>query len=148
MTNFGYEKHLFPSYHRITLEQQNMIPHIYKDTFVTKKMYLNISGDKSQQISVMYVKDLKQYIHFIVNNLDLQRKLQYDNFDGNIWLSFDGDKGGKNMKFHFEIINCKDSGSVYNVHIFAMYKGADSCQNMAKVLRKFLRHVSIRLRYF
>ena len=46
MTNFGYDKHLFPSYHRITLEHQKMTPHISKDTFVTKKMYLNISADK------------------------------------------------------------------------------------------------------
>ena len=141
MTNFGYDKHFFPSHHRITLEQQKMTPHISKDTFVTEKMYLNISADKSQQVSVMYVKDLKQYIHSIVKNLDLQGKLQYDNFDGNIWLLFAGDKGGKHMKFHFEIINCKDSGSVYNVHIFAMYEGADSRQNMAKVLRKFSRDI-------
>ena len=97
-----------------------MIPHISKDTFVTKKMYLNISADKSQQVSVIYVKDLKQYTHSLVMNLDLQGKLQYDNFSGNIWLLFAGNKRGKHMKFHFEIINCKDSGSVYNVHIFAM----------------------------
>ena len=43
------------------------------------------------------------------------------------------------MKFHFEIINCKDSGSVYYLHIFAVYEGADSRQNMAKALQKFLR---------
>ena len=106
----------------------------------------------------MYVKDLKQYIHPIVKNLDLQGKLQY-NFDDNLWLLFAGDKGRKHMKFHFEIISCKDSGSVYNVHIFAMYEGADSRQNMAKVLRMVLRdieelqresffYVGIRLRYF
>ena len=45
------------------------------------------------------------------------------------------------MKFNFEIINCKDSGSVYNVHIFAMYEGANSRQNMAKVLPKFSRDI-------
>ena len=38
------------------------------------------------------------------------------------------------MKFHFEIINSKDSGSVYNVNNFARYVGIDSCQNMAEVL--------------
>ena len=61
-----------------------MIAHISKDTFVTEKMYLNISAGKLQQVSVMYVKDLKQYIHSIVKNLGLQGKLQYDHFDGNI----------------------------------------------------------------
>ena len=137
MTNFGYDKHFFPSHHCITSEQQKIIPHSFKDTFVTEKMHLNISADKSQQVLVMYVKDLKQYIHSIVKNLDLQGKLQYDNFDDNLWLSCAGDKGGKHMKFHFEIINCKDSASVYNVPIFAMFEGANFRQNMAKVLRKF-----------
>ena len=140
MTNFGYDKHFFPS-HRITLEQQKMISHISKDTCVTEKMRLNISSDKSQQVSVMYVKDLKQYIDSIVKNLDLQGKLQYNNFDGNLWLLFTGDKEEKHMKIYFEIINCKDSGSVYNVRIFAMYEGAGSHQNMVKVLRTFLQDI-------
>ena len=87
----------------------------------------------------MYVKDLKQYINSILKNLYLQGKLQYDNFDGSLWLLFPGNKGGKHMKF--EIINCKDSGSVYYVHIFAMYEGADSRQNMAKVLQKFWQDI-------
>ena len=65
-----------------------MIPHISKDTFVTEKICLNILTDKSQQVSIMYLY----------------------NFDGNIWLLFAGDKGGKHMKLRFEIINCKDSG--------------------------------------
>ena len=46
------------------------------------------------------------------------------------------------MKFHFEIINCKDSGSVYNVHIFAMFEGAD-CRESERFF-----YVGIRLRYF
>ena len=41
MTNFGYDKHLFPSYHRITLEQQKMIPHISKDTLKNVLKYLS-----------------------------------------------------------------------------------------------------------
>ena len=45
----------------------------------------------------MYVKDLKQYIHSIVKNLDSHRKLQYDNFHGNLWLLLAGNKGGKHM---------------------------------------------------
>ena len=84
MTNFGYDKHFFSSHHCITLEQQKMTPHIYKLTLITEKMHLNISVDNSQQVSVMYVKDLKQYIHSIIKNLDLQGKLQYDNFDDNL----------------------------------------------------------------
>ena len=45
------------------------------------------------------------------------------------------------MKFYFEIINCNDSGSVCNVYISAMYEGADSRQNMAKVLRNLSRDI-------
>ena len=40
MTNFKYDKHFFPSHHRFTSEQQKMIPHISRDTFVTKKIHL------------------------------------------------------------------------------------------------------------
>ena len=40
------------------------------------------------------------------------------------------------MKFHFEVINCNNAGSVYNVHIFTMYHGSDSHSNMALVLPK------------
>ena len=40
------------------------------------------------------------------------------------------------MKFHFEVINCSNAGSVYNVHIFAMYEDSDSHSNMALVLPK------------
>ena len=40
------------------------------------------------------------------------------------------------MKFHFEVISCSNAGSVYNVHIFTLYKGSDSHGNMALVLPK------------
>ena len=45
------------------------------------------------------------------------------------------------MKFHFEVINCSNAGSVYNVHIFAMYEGSDSHSNMALVLPKFFEAI-------
>ena len=32
-----------------------MMPHVSKDTLLTEKMHLNISADKSQQVSVMYI---------------------------------------------------------------------------------------------
>ena len=67
----------------------------------------------------------------------MQGQLQCDNFDGNLWLLLTGNKVRKHIKFHFQITNCKDSGSVYNVHIFATYEGADSQQNMANVPQKF-----------
>ena len=45
------------------------------------------------------------------------------------------------MNFHFEVINCSNPGSVYNVHIFAMYEGSDSHSNMALVLPKFFEAI-------
>ena len=76
-----------------------------------------------------------------MENLKKQKKLQFENFDDNPWLVFSGDKGGKHMKFHFEVINCINAGSVYNVHIFAMYEGSDSHSNMALVLPKFFEAI-------
>ena len=72
-----------------------------------------------------------------MEDLEKQKKLQFENFDDNLWLLFSGDKGGKHMKSHFEVINCSNAGSVYNVHIFAMYEGSDSHSNMALVPPKF-----------
>ena len=45
------------------------------------------------------------------------------------------------MKFHFEVISCSNAGSVYNVHIFTLYKGSDSHSNMALVLPKFFEAI-------
>ena len=79
----------------------------------------------------------------------MQGQLQCDNFDGNLWLLFTGNKVRKHIKFHFQITNCKDSGSVYNVHISVTYEGADSRQNMAKVAQKFPWDMeNCRVRYF
>ena len=94
-------------------------------------------GEKSQFISVLFLKDLIQYISSIVEDLEKQKKLQFENFNDNLWLLISGDKGGKHMKFYFEVINCMNAGSVYNVHVFAMYEGSDSHSNMALVLPKF-----------
>ena len=41
------------------------------------------------------------------------------------------------MKFQFEVINCSNASSVYNVYVFAMYEGSDSHSNMDLVLPKF-----------
>ena len=98
-------------------------------------------GEKSQFITVIFVKDLIQYISSIVEDLEKQKKLQFENFDDNLWLFFSDDKGGKHMKFHFEVISCSNAGSVYNVHIFAKYEGSDSHSNMALVLPKFFEAI-------
>ena len=50
---------------------------------------------------------------------------------------FSDDKGGEHMKFHFEVIGNQSIVSVYDVHIFAMYKGSDCAENMEKVIASF-----------
>ena len=42
------------------------------------------------------------------------------------------------MKFHLEIINSVTLGSVDNVHIFCVYEGADTPENMWKAFHVFI----------
>ena len=136
MSNFGYSKTNLPSHHRIYFVQKYIVPHITKETFSTEKIYLNSSVEKPHFISVIFVKDLVQYISSIVADLEKQKKLRFENFDDNLWLLFSGNKGGKHMIFRFEVISCSNAGSVCNVFIFTMYEGSDSHSNMALVLPK------------
>ena len=41
------------------------------------------------------------------------------------------------MKFHFEIINKVGTGSVYNVHMYAIYEGSDCAENLDAVLQPY-----------
>ena len=76
MTNFGHDKHFFfPLHHRITSGKQKTIPHISKDTFVTEKIHLNISPDKSQQVSVYACEGLEAVHSFYSTEVDLPRKI-------------------------------------------------------------------------
>ena len=136
LPKFGNSHKFLPSHHCILVDQKQLVPHITKDTFATEKIYLNSTGENSQFITVIFVKDLIQYISSIVEDLEKQKKLQFENFDDNVWLLFSGNKGGKHIKFHFEVISCSNASSVYNVHIFAMYEGSGSRSNMAFVLPK------------
>ena len=94
----------------------------------------NTVGEEANPVSTLRVSNLDQYVSCIVEDLSKQEKLLSDGFDDYLWLLFSGDKGGKHMKFHFEVIICEGSGCVYNVHIFAMYEGSDCHQNMARLL--------------
>ena len=39
------------------------------------------------------------------------------------------------MKFHFQI--CHPETSVFDVHVFCMFEGSDSPENMSKALEKY-----------
>ena len=112
MTGFEYDQKFFPSHHFISVQQKKLAPHITKETFAIEKMYINISIEQRKNVSVLVVKGLNQYIKSIVMDLKKQGKLQFDGFDEYVWLLFSGDKGGKLMKFYFEFVNSKDTGSV------------------------------------
>ena len=45
------------------------------------------------------------------------------------------------MKFHIEIINSINSGSVDNVHLFCMFQAADTLENMWKVFSTFCEQI-------
>ena len=74
MSNFGYSPRFVPSHHRILVEQKKLVPHITKETFTTEKIYLNSMGEKSQYFSIIFVKDLIQYISSIVEDLKKQKR--------------------------------------------------------------------------
>ena len=57
LSNLGYSHKVLPSHHRILAEQKKLVPHITKATFATEKIYLNSMGEKSQFITVIFVKD-------------------------------------------------------------------------------------------
>ena len=52
---------------------KKIVPCITKDTFATEKIYLNSTGEKSQNISVIFVEDLIQYISSMVEDLEKQQ---------------------------------------------------------------------------
>ena len=104
MIRFGYDQKFFPSHHCISAEQKNLAPHITKEIFVIEKMYLNINAEPRKKVSVLVAKDLYQYTESIAKNLEQQGKLKFDGFDDYFWLLFSRNKGGKLIKFHFEVI--------------------------------------------
>ena len=50
-------------------------------------------------------------------------------------IALGGDKVVVSMKFHFQIFHPETS--VFDVHVFCMFEGSDSPENMAKVLENY-----------
>ena len=78
----------------------------------------------------IHIKVLRMLHHVLtlglktfVSGICEQSYLRFDDeFGGNIWVLFSGDKGGDSLKFHLEILNNRNVGSVDNVHCFCFYK--------------------------
>ena len=51
-------------------------------------------GEKSQFITVIFVKELIQYVSSIVEDLEKQKKLQFENFDAKSGFSSQATKEG------------------------------------------------------
>ena len=98
------------------------------------------------------MKDLIQYISSLVEGLEKQKKLRFENFDYNLWLLFWCDKERRKAhKISFSSISFSNAGSAYSVHIFVMYEGSDSHSNIALVLPLQSQEIflsGVRLRYF
>ena len=110
--------------------------------FSVEKFSLMFSVVDQRRKDLLHVWDLIKYISTIVEQLlDTKSVSLDDNFNDSIFLVFGGDKGGKHMKFHFEVVNSFRTGSVFNVHIFALYEASDCIENMAKVLLPYYRDI-------
>ena len=96
-------------------------------------------------VPVVKCKDLASYITSVYFNKKSDLESTGSDFPGEISdaddtpieINFAGDRGGGIVKFHFEIVNCGTSGSVFDVHIFSMYEASDCAENMEKVLREY-----------
>ena len=99
-----------------------------------EKMFLKPVGveEDLREIDVLFSGDLVKYIQGVFAKL---KSNFYDNPDQVVNIVLGGDKGGKSMKFHFEI--CHPDTSVTDVHIFCMFEGADNPDNMYKALGLF-----------
>ena len=82
-------------------------------------------GEKSQFPSVIFVKNFTS-VYLIHSGQPWKTKEA--TFGDNPWLLLSGSKGGKNMKFRFEVISCR---------FRLKYEGSDSHSEMTLVLPKF-----------
>ncbi|XP_065684005.1 uncharacterized protein LOC124813660 [Hydra vulgaris] len=134
---------ILPSEPKMRQEQEMQTMHVNKEHVTVKSMLLYPSANEAPcLVSVLMVKNLTTYIEEVFTNLYVRDHLNSDvGFGEEVWLLFAGDKGGKYMKFHFEVVNSKSSGSVYDVHLFCMYQGSDCRENIALVLGHFANNI-------
>ncbi|XP_065652994.1 uncharacterized protein LOC136080300 [Hydra vulgaris] len=134
---------ILPSEPKIRQEQEMRTMHVSKEHVTVKSMLLYPSANEAPcLVPVLMVKNLITYIEEVFNSLHVRDHFNSDvGFCEEVWLLFAGDKGGKYMKFHFEVVNSKSSGSVYDVHLFCMYQGSDCRENIALVLGHYANDI-------
>ena len=94
-------------------------------------LHTTATSENTEMMPFIRVTNLIEFTKEIVHNLPGEKDASL--FDDKIWILFSGDKGGGYMKFHIEVIISISAGSVDNVHLFCMFEGADSLENMWKV---------------
>ncbi|XP_065682194.1 uncharacterized protein LOC136095467 [Hydra vulgaris] len=134
---------ILPSEPKIRQEQEMRTMHVSKEHVTVKSILLYPSANEAPcLVPVLMVKNLITYIEEVFNSLHVRDHFNSDvGFCEEVWLFFAGDKGGKYMKFHFEVVNSKSSGSVYDVHLFCMYQGSDCRENIALVLGHYANDI-------
>ena len=113
--NFGLI--IFPSEEKMRSEMSKRVQHLEEADMKFEKMFLYPVGGEYglTEIDLLYSGDLVKYMGGVYDKLESD----YDNPDSTIKINLSGDKGGKSMKFHFEI--CHPSSSVFDIHLFCMY---------------------------
>ncbi|XP_065685093.1 uncharacterized protein LOC136097065 [Hydra vulgaris] len=134
---------ILPSEPKIRQEQEMRTMHVSKEHVTVKSMLLYPSANEAPcLVPVLMVKNLITYIEEVFNSLHVRDHFNSEvGFCEEVWLLLAGDKGGKYMKFHFEVVNSKSSGSVYDVHLFCMYQGSDCRENIALVLGHYANDI-------
>ena len=102
----------------------------------TKSLKLVGKEGRIGKVIVLMAQNLTRYIEAVVRDLKEMGRLSFENYSDRICILFSGDKGGKHMKFHFEIVNVLKS-TVFDVHMFSIYKGADDYNNIKEVLSRY-----------
>ena len=137
--NLGFRQ-FFPSEREMRKEQACMLDHLKDVETVVTAETMRLLGDppyKYGDVFVLRCKDLVKFIEGIVRDHEQKSIIGPDQLQSEISLLFGGDKGGKYMKFHFEVIFGQDCISVHDVHPFALHSGSDCIENMAIVLAPF-----------
>ena len=98
-------------------------------------LHRTATSENTEMMPFIRVTNLIEFTKEIVHNLPGEKDASL--FDDKIWILYSGDKGGGYMKLHIEVINSIRAGSVDNVHLFCMFEGADSLENMWKEFAVF-----------
>ena len=129
LKNFGLS--IFPSENKMREEVEGRVRYLKDAELKSEKMALEVADGEVKMTEVLYSNNLSGYLKAAYSKLDSSF---YDGKDL-IWVVIHGDKGGKHMKFNFQI--AYPESSVRDVHVFSFYEGGDRPQCMRQVLTKF-----------